>query len=394
MTVIVLLLLILISLWVGFYQLVKQYGRLLLRLDQLEHRAPDGARGTPDEEVEPAGLSMGTPFPSFEFPDLDGKMVALGGFRGTQLLLVHWNFECGFCESIAGDLARLDTAFQKRNIQLMLLAYGDVKSNREQTSEHRLKCPILLMKDQETPEPFAQYGTPGAYLLDEEARVASPFASGADRVLSLAHYVASREAGAFEALERQGILAQKGRLGLGDIIKRLTFAIGIKPCAGCERRAALLNRWIGFSRRQSGIKAGKRAPVFRLPDLGGRMVSLEEYLGRHVVLVFSDPQCGPCDELAPHLARLHRKHANNGLAVIVVARGNAEDNRRKAKQHGFEFPVLLQDRKWKVSKEYGILATPAAFLIREDGAIAADAAVGTDAILALARDGARRSREG
>jgi peroxiredoxin len=70
-----------------------------------------------------------------------------------------------------------------------------------------------------------------------------------------------------------------------------------------------------------------------------------------------------------------------------VGRGSAEENRRKAEQHGFQFPVLVQDRKWKVSKEYEILATPAAFLIGEDGVIIRDAAVGRDAILAMVRNG-------
>jgi hypothetical protein len=36
-------------------------------------------------------------------------------------------------------------------------------------------------------------------------------------------------------------------VGLGDVIKRATYAMGIKPCGGCERRAAALNRWMVFS---------------------------------------------------------------------------------------------------------------------------------------------------
>jgi len=36
--------------------------------------------------------------------------------------------------------------------------------------------------------------------------------------------------------------------GLGDAIKRITYALGIKPCRSCERRAAALNRWVRFSR--------------------------------------------------------------------------------------------------------------------------------------------------
>jgi hypothetical protein len=37
-------------------------------------------------------------------------------------------------------------------------------------------------------------------------------------------------------------------IGLGDAIKRVTYAMGIKPCGGCEKRAAALNRWMQFSR--------------------------------------------------------------------------------------------------------------------------------------------------
>jgi hypothetical protein len=38
-------------------------------------------------------------------------------------------------------------------------------------------------------------------------------------------------------------------VGLGDAIKRVSYAFGITPCGGCERRAAALNRWVVFSGR-------------------------------------------------------------------------------------------------------------------------------------------------
>jgi hypothetical protein len=43
-----------------------------------------------------------------------------------------------------------------------------------------------------------------------------------------------------------GFITEK-EVGLGDVIKRATNAIGIRPCAGCERRAAALNRWFVFT---------------------------------------------------------------------------------------------------------------------------------------------------
>jgi hypothetical protein len=44
-----------------------------------------------------------------------------------------------------------------------------------------------------------------------------------------------------------GFLVEK-EIGLGDAIKRVTSAIGIRPCGGCKQRAAALNRWMTFSR--------------------------------------------------------------------------------------------------------------------------------------------------
>jgi hypothetical protein len=37
-------------------------------------------------------------------------------------------------------------------------------------------------------------------------------------------------------------------VGLGDLVKKATYAAGIKPCGGCGKRAAALNRWMSFSR--------------------------------------------------------------------------------------------------------------------------------------------------
>jgi hypothetical protein len=36
-------------------------------------------------------------------------------------------------------------------------------------------------------------------------------------------------------------------IGLGDVVKRVTSSIGIKPCGGCQRRAERLNHWLVFS---------------------------------------------------------------------------------------------------------------------------------------------------
>ena len=42
-----------------------------------------------------------------------------------------------------------------------------------------------------------------------------------------------------------GFIAEED-VGLGDIIKRATFAVGIKTCTGCDHRASIFNRWVVF----------------------------------------------------------------------------------------------------------------------------------------------------
>jgi hypothetical protein len=36
-------------------------------------------------------------------------------------------------------------------------------------------------------------------------------------------------------------------LGLGDALTRATSSFGMRPCGGCRRRAATLNRWVTFA---------------------------------------------------------------------------------------------------------------------------------------------------
>jgi hypothetical protein len=38
-------------------------------------------------------------------------------------------------------------------------------------------------------------------------------------------------------------------IGLGDVVKRATSYLGIKPCSGCDRRARALNHRVVFTKR-------------------------------------------------------------------------------------------------------------------------------------------------
>ena len=81
-------------------------------------------------------------------------------------------------------------------MQLVLASPEDAESNRELALEHGLTCPILLMPDDGplARETFKDQGTPVAYLLDEQGKVAQPVAVGGDEILALARGVVGNRA--------------------------------------------------------------------------------------------------------------------------------------------------------------------------------------------------------
>src|SRR5262249_2136171 len=129
---------------------------------------------------------------------------------------------------------------------------------------------------------------------------------------------------------------------------------------------------------------GTVAPEFTLPDVNGRPVSLQDYRGKRVILVFSDPQCGPCMQLAPYLVRAYERRRAVTTEIVMISRGDLEENRKKAERFGLPFPMVLQDR-WKLSKKYGIFATPVAFVVSEDGRSDDEPAIGVEQIRNILR---------
>ena len=112
-----------IMLGLFLYQVLKQQGRILLRLDELKPEAAGIST--------PADLEIGTRVKDFEAVDLTGKTASLADFKDGRVLLIYWNPACGFCDMLAAELAQLQRELKKNNTEVVLVAYGDVESNRK-----------------------------------------------------------------------------------------------------------------------------------------------------------------------------------------------------------------------------------------------------------------------
>jgi peroxiredoxin len=136
---------------------------------------------------------------------------------------------------------------------------------------------------------------------------------------------------------------------------------------------------------RDGLKPGKKAPDFTLPSAaGGCDISLHDYIGRKVLLVFTQSGCGPCHDMAPEFNRVQDKGEHQ---VLVVNNGEPDESRQWAAEIHARFPVLVQE-KFSLSKRYEIFATPFAFVIDEQGLIASGGIVGSAQYLGYVLSGA------
>jgi len=249
--------------------------------------------------------------------------------------------------------------------RLLILTIGDAEKNRQFFAEHKISCPVLLQNDGEVAKGYQASGTPTGYLVSADGKIASELAIGAEALLKLAS--GSRSSRREEAQTEESAVRESA-MDQSLVTSAATSRFGNHSLARSKIK-------------RDGLKAGTPAPDFRLPRVDGRgELTLTSLRGQRVLLVFSSPDCGTCNILAPQLEVFHRQHPE--LDLLMISKGEPKENRAKMKEHGLTFPVVLQQH-WEISRRYAMFATPIAFLIDESGVVINDVAVGTDAILEL-----------
>ena len=117
-------------------------------------------------------------------------------------------------------------------------------------------------------------------------------------------------------------------------------------------------------------KLGTSAPDFRLRNVDGRMVGLDDFKDKPALLViFMCNHCPFVKHVAEGLAQLARDYQSKGVAVVGINSNDAashpqdspEQMVHEAEQRGYSFPYLF-DENQEVAKAYGAACTPDFFL--------------------------------
>ena len=333
------------------YRLLVRRGRLLLRVEALERALAASAPAFGPE----AGLPAGSVLLDFELWGLGGGRMALSSWRGRRILLIFVQPGCPFSRWALSRVTELAAGTGGERPRPVVLTTGDVDENRQWFSGPALGLPVGLQEGTEVATLNRIGATPAAYLVDERGTTVDRLAVGAEEILILA--VGAR-------------LAAEPPVGTDGP----PFNIGVT--------ALPRDRSLGEALAEpTGLAVGSAVPSFRVPRLDGGELTAADLRRGPTLLIFADPSCEACLPLLPTLERLHRAAA--GPSVLMISRGTLAANRELAARHGLTFPIGIQ-RHWDVSRAFGLQAAPVGFLIDERGAIASEAAVGVERILALA----------
>jgi peroxiredoxin len=189
---------LLVGQWWFLLHLMRQNGRLLVRLEAVEASLAEGGSVAPSENGTPVhqaeGLPVGSTAPDFDLSGLHSETLTLDALHssGKPLMALFTDPNCGSCNALLPDVGRWQEEHAHK-LTLALISRGEVEENKTKAQEHALRN-VLLQKDWEVSESYEVRGTPSAVLISPDGKVASPVAGGAEGIKALLAYAVGERA--------------------------------------------------------------------------------------------------------------------------------------------------------------------------------------------------------
>ncbi len=346
--------------------LLRQNGRLLVRLEALEQRI-DTEEGAALAHAKPAvngtqnapGLPVGTAAPTLRLQGLYGETLTLEALRarGKPVMLLFTDPNCGPCNALLPEIGRWQQEHAEK-LTISLISRGTAEENHTKSSEHGLTN-VLLQEDWEISEAYQVEGTPSAVLVQPDGTIGSPVVAGPEAIQSL---VARTVGAPAPELPVQPQPAAQG-----------------EPCPNCGQVHADNNGHAAEETVPTGPAIGEPAPSLKLPNLKGKKVNLAAFRGKKTLVLFWNPGCGFCQRMLDDLKAVEADPPEGAPEMLVVSAGTVEAN----KAMGLRSTVVL-DQGFSVGSAFGASGTPSAVLVDSEGKVASEVAVGAPAVLGLA----------
>jgi thiol-disulfide isomerase/thioredoxin len=319
---------------VGGWALVqgmRAYGRVLLRLERVEHALAGAGLsiGEPEEEMPAIGQTPGSEAPAFSLRDIRGRAVTLDGLLGRErpLLLLFTSPTCGPCATLMPSVVDWQREHDDA-LTIALVTSGDPETVRDEAVRQGL-ARVLIDEELAVYHDYEANGTPSAVVVSADGYIASWVASGP------------------------------------EWIERLVSRTLDEPDDGAAFE-------------DEGLPVGEPAPPLVLPDLDGRQVELADLRGAEIALLFWNPDCGFCRAMHEQLLAWEAHPPADAPQLVVVCGGESE----AAAKEGFGSRVLL-DAEFTAGGAFAAGGTPMAVRIDADGNVASPLVAGTAAVFSL-----------
>ncbi len=191
-----------------------------------------------------------------------------------------------------------------------------------------------------------------------------------------------------------GFVLWQERVGSGSSILRSLAQLSLAQWLGLIGALAVVVTIAIYSQRRQkrlsletpaaprGLPLDSIAPPFELAAYAGGRRSLAQLLayGKPLLLMFTNPTCGPCVVLFEEVKEWQSTHSEQ-LTIALISFGTIKENFVNVARNRLG-QVLLQHKR-EVAEKYGAHVTPTAVVVNTSGQIASPLAAGADEIRKL-----------
>jgi peroxiredoxin len=125
------------------------------------------------------------------------------------------------------------------------------------------------------------------------------------------------------------------------------------------------------------LPLGTSAPEFSLPDTAGRIVSMADFPGSPLLVMFICNHCPYVKHIRAAIAQLARDYMPRGVGIVAISSNDAKnypadgpkEMAAEARTAGYTFPYL-HDETQDVAKAYKAACTPDFFLFDKEHRLA------------------------
>jgi len=128
--------------------------------------------------------------------------------------------------------------------------------------------------------------------------------------------------------------------------------------------------------KHNAVEIGSKAPEFSAPNPQGKVIALEDVMGKITLIDFWAAWCKPCRIENPNLVRIYNKYHEKGFNIIGISldrEGQKDKWIQAIKDDKLTWNHVSNLQFWQepIALLYGVRAIPAAFIIDENGVIVA-----------------------